>query len=226
MSTQAFVRHLRQETFLSGCTPLLQPPRPSREPAKPFHRGLNSMLSRSTSAPQSSRTALQHWKLCHFHPGFHYLSPQMSAAVTVPAGDLTKTAASFPQSPSPRCPHRPLHVPGPAHHSNIKTTWTSQGTNQQAPAGCGQFLCWGDGTNGALGAVSLRTHDSCWPLALCVQCLAARRQIWAQALFRAIGSGWFHNTQMRSIRKIYNQFLNLQFAQLINTNYYWPVIVN
>lgn len=59
-----------------------------------------------------------------------------------------------------------------------------------------------------------------------MQRVAARRQIWARALFQAIGSGQFHNRQMRSIRKIYNQFLNLQFAKLINTNYYWPVIVN
>lgn len=61
------------------------------------------------------------------------------------------------------------------------------------------------------------------PLAPCVPRAAARRQMQAPSSFRAIGSGQFHNAQTR---KIYNQFLNMQFAKLININYYWPVIVN
>lgn len=97
MSAQHFARHLREQALLAGCAPLLLPPRPSREPAKPFHGGLNSVLSRSTSAPRPSRTALQHWKLCHFHLGVHYLSPQISAAVAAPAGGLKQDCGPLPR---------------------------------------------------------------------------------------------------------------------------------
>lgn len=127
MSAQHFARHLREQALLPGCAPLLLPPWPSREPAKPFHGSLNSMLSRSTSAPRSSRTALQHWKLCHFHLGFHYLSPQMSAAAAAPAGGLKQDCGILPAAPLPEVSLQTPSVPGARCHCGIRAAPTGRG---------------------------------------------------------------------------------------------------
>lgn len=108
------------QALLPGCVP-------SREPAKPFRRGPAGVLSRSTSAPWCSRTALQHWRLCHFHLAFHYLSPQMSAAVTAPAGGLSHDGSILPTAPISE-ELLQAHV----RHHHAKARQTSRGVNQQA----------------------------------------------------------------------------------------------
>lgn len=108
----AFLQASQRTSPAPWLCPLLLPPQPSREPAKPFHGSLNSMLSRSTSAPCPSRTALQHWKLCHFHLGFCYLSPQMSAAVAAPAGGLKEDCGILPVAPLPAVSLQTLRAPG------------------------------------------------------------------------------------------------------------------
>lgn len=107
--------------------PLLPPPRPSREPAKPFRGGLSSMPSRSTSAPRPSRTALQHWKLCRFHLGFHYLSPQMSAAVAAPAGGLRQDCGLLPAAPLPEVSLRTPVCAGARCHRGVTAAPTRRG---------------------------------------------------------------------------------------------------
>lgn len=82
-----------KQALLAGCAPLLLPPRPSREPAKPFHGGLNSMLSRSTSAPRPSRTAQSTGSFAIFILAFTICLPRCLLLLQLLPGDSSKAAA-------------------------------------------------------------------------------------------------------------------------------------
>lgn len=111
------------------------------------------------------------------------------------------------------------HPRQPADHRRTDQPWR-QSTDRQHQVSVRVVSCFALGMTNTL---RVRWDGHCTPLAPCVPRAAARRQMQAPGSFRAIGSGQFHNAQTR---KIYNQFLNMQFAKLININYYWPVIVN
>lgn len=110
-----------KQALLTGCAPLLLPSQPSREPAKPFHGGLNSMLSRSTSAPCPSRTAQSTGSFAIFILAFAICLPRYLLLLLLLPGDSSKAVVSFPQ---PRGVPQTLCVPGARCHRLTEPRFT------------------------------------------------------------------------------------------------------
>lgn len=88
------------------------PPRPSREPAKPFHGGLSSTLSRSTSAPRPPGQPFSTGSFAVFILAFTICLPRCLLLLQLLPGDSSTTVASFLRPPARGVPADPVCARG------------------------------------------------------------------------------------------------------------------